>query len=292
MTTATYTGVTTNKNELGFVCMIWGLGFLWCFVDVFQHRRTTEKGRASSLLAYGTMVATAVWLLRVCDSATSLTCLSLGGFLIVLTSLRNVAKRPGLVHVLAIVTLCGALFAIFVAPSLLTMVGRKSTLTGRTELWQFVLPLAGNPVFGTGFESFWLGQRLDYMWRVYWWHPNEAHDGYLEIFLNLGWVGIALFASFVIRGYGKVVAGLRRMEGMNSLRLAYIVAALIYNVTESASRELNPVWISLLFATMVPLALPTSGDGPTPRAEYADEHVSEDPKPTWFDPLAVQESEI
>jgi exopolysaccharide production protein ExoQ len=290
MTTPTYTGVTTNKNELGFVCMIWGLGFLWCFLDAFQHRRTTAKGRQSSLLAYGAMVVTAVWLLRVCDSATSLTCLTLGGILMVLTSLRTVARRPALVHVLVIIALCGALFAIFVAPSLLTMVGRKSTLTGRTELWQFVLPMAGNPVFGTGFESFWLGQRLDYMWRIYWWHPNEAHDGYLEIFLNLGWLGIALFASFVLRGYGKVVAGLRRMEGMSGLRLAYIVAALVYNVTESASRELNPVWIALLFATITPLAFGASNDRPVPRSEYDERHTG-DEKPLWFDPLAVQESE-
>ena len=54
---------------------------------------------------------------------------------------------------------------------------------------------------GTGFESFWLGKRLERMWSIYWWHPREAHDGYIEIFLNLGWLGIVMFGIVLVTGY-------------------------------------------------------------------------------------------
>ena len=71
--------------------------------------------------------------------------------------------------------------------------GRDSTLTGRTEIWTHVLWVAGNPLLGTGFESFWLGDRLANVWSIM---PGiqEAHNGYLEVYLNLGWIGVTLLA--------------------------------------------------------------------------------------------------
>ena len=68
--------------------------------------------------------------------------------------------------------------------------GRNSTLTGRTEIWKLVLGMANNPIFGAGYESFWLGERLQKLWHYYWFPINEAHNGYIEIYLNLGWIGV------------------------------------------------------------------------------------------------------
>jgi O-antigen ligase len=113
--------------------------------------------------------------------------------------------------------------------------------------------MAGNPLLGTGFESFWLGPRLEKMWSIYWWHPNEAHNGYIEVFLDLGWLGVTLFALVLLSGYRNVVAAMRRKEGASRLLLVYFIAALVYNLTESGIRELNPIWFVLLLAiTHVP----------------------------------------
>ena len=54
---------------------------------------------------------------------------------------------------------------------------RDPTLTGRTVLWQMLLKHAGNPIIGTGFDSFWMGDRLLAIGQGYWWQPNEAHNG-------------------------------------------------------------------------------------------------------------------
>jgi O-antigen ligase len=128
--------------------------------------------------------------------------------------------------------------------------GRDPTLTGRTEVWKLVLTLAGNPLWGTGFESFWLGHRLEQIWAVYWWHPNEAHNGYIEMFLNLGWIGIFLFGVLLITGYRNVINAFRHNPEMGRVRIAYFFVTVVYNFTESVTRMLSPVWIFFLLATM------------------------------------------
>ena len=112
-----------------------------------------------------------------------------------------------------------------------------------------------NPLFGTGFESFWLGERLEKLYRLYWFHPTQSHNGYFEVFLNLGWTGLFLLGLVMVWGYRDIVGGLRRDPQTNGLRLAYFVVAAIYNLTEHAFRELHPVWIAFLLAvTAVPEA--------------------------------------
>jgi O-antigen ligase len=110
--------------------------------------------------------------------------------------------------------------------------------------------MAGNPLIGTGFESFWLGKRLEKMWSIYWWHPRESHNGYLEMYLSLGWLGLLMFAIVVVTGYRTVTSALRRNAEEGTLRLAYVVVALAYNFAESAFGTLNVIWICFLLATI------------------------------------------
>ena len=132
-----------------------------------------------------------------------------------------------------------------------------------------------NPAIGTGFESFWLGKRLEKIWSFYWWHPNEAHDGYLEVYLNLGWIGVALLAIVLVTGYRNVIAALRQDPGTGKIRLAYFVAAVAYNFTESAIRTMNPVWIFFLLAiTAVPGGWArTKGKKAAPLPTFTSEEV-------------------
>ena len=41
-----------------------------------------------------------------------------------------------------------------------------------------------NPIIGFGYESFWLGDRLQYM-AEHWGITSQAHNGYLEMYLNM-----------------------------------------------------------------------------------------------------------
>jgi O-antigen ligase len=253
-------GVGMDKNALGIICLIFGLGSLW---RVLEALHSGERPRvAGPLIAHSAVLAMALWLLWMADSATSLGCFLVGGALIALRSRRGLALRPTAVHVLAAGIVSLSLFGLFLEPDagLLQVMGRDATLTTRTQLWEDLLRMPGNPWFGTGFESFWLGERAKSLWAKYWWHPNQAHNGYLEVFLNSGWLGVALLGFVIAWGYRNVVGALHRDPELGGLRLAFFMAAVLYNLTEAAFKVMHPVWIAFLLAITVvpPLATPRS----------------------------------
>ena len=254
--TPVYTGVTTGKNLLGMICLLTGIASFWRFIESLRAR---EHGRfwTRVLFAHGVILAMVVWLLVKANSMTSLASVLVGVSLMLATYNRVVARTPALVHVLVATSLMICASSLFVdfGAALVESVGRDPTLTGRTAIWDLVLQVPGNSLIGTGFESFWLGERLEYIWKTYWWHPNQAHNGYLELFLNLGWAGVILFAVVTVTGYRNVLRAFRQDPSVARLKLAYFVTALAYNLTESAFKSMNPVWIMFL---MVILAIPTT----------------------------------
>ena len=248
------TGVTTNKNLLGVICLVLGIGALWRFLRVYRSRESIH--RRQPLIAQGVILALVLWLLWISNSMTSLASFLLAGSLIVVTSRSALARKRSVVHRLVLVVLFVPLSALFLGASgVLGAMGRDSTLTGRTEIWSLLLPMAENPLFGTGYESFWLGKRLETIWSWdYYFRLNEAHNGYIEVFLNLGWVGIIMLAVLMVSGYRDIVNSLKRDSDAARLRLAYLVAAAIYGLTEAGFRMMSPVQIAFLFAvTVVPM---------------------------------------
>jgi O-antigen ligase len=143
----------------------------------------------------------------------------------------------------------GALF-LNMGSGLVQTLGRDTTLTGRTDVWKRVLSMSVNPLLGTGFESFWLGKRLETLWQIYWFKPTEAHNGYIEVFLNLGWIGLFLLAVVLVMGYRRITGEIRRGENEAGLRLAFLFVAISYNFTEAAFKTMHPVWILLLLSIM------------------------------------------
>ena len=242
-------GVATDKNMLGMLVLVLGMGTLWRFLEVFKIRRKQQQ--LKSLAVHGTMLAIVAWLLWSANSASSTSSLVLGGVVMTLTSLRMVSRRPRLMTFLVVSVVAAAYAAVFLDLGLTAAVGRDSTLTGRTEIWRTILSLAPNPFVGAGYQSFWLGERLEKIWSVYWFHPIEAHNGYIELYLNLGWVGLALFATLVVAGYRNILSAFRQRSEMAPLRLGYLVVALIYSFTEAALQMMCLVWIFFLVSEIL-----------------------------------------
>ena len=248
--TPVYSGAAPNKNMLGITCLIFGLGSVWRFLSVFRDRENAHRARR--LIAHGILLAMVLWLFWMANSMTAFCCFLLASGLMVTTSFRTLARRSSVVHFLfaavVFVSFCTLFFD--VGGVALDTMGRDRTLTGRTALWDLVLSLSGNPLLGTGFESFWLGPRLARIWSIYWWHPNEAHNGYLEVYLNLGWIGLVLLAILIMTGYGNVLDTFRQHTEIGGLKLAYLVVGVVYNFTEAGFRMLDPVWIAFLLAVI------------------------------------------
>jgi O-antigen ligase len=272
--TIMYFGVTTFKNELGMVCMVLGLSALWAFLNAYLDRATPH--RAGRLFAYGAMIGTTVWLIVRADSMTSLSCFGLAGAVMVLLSQGWTTQWKKSAHVILWSAFAVPLFALFLdtVGTLVHTLGRNGTLTGRTDIWKAVLAMHTNPLLGTGFESFWLGGRLERVWNMSVQGIEEAHNGYLEIYLNLGWIGVFLLIWLLVSAYRRAMNTYQVDPGTGRLCLAYLVAAMIYNLTEAGFRMLTPIWFAFLLAvTVVPagVALPerkrTSALSWTPQAE-------------------------
>jgi len=248
-----YTGVSYDKNILGVTTYVLSLGTVWRILELL---RADEKSphRRRQLLAYGTLLIMAVWIFITADSATSIVCFVLGTGVMLATSVKFMRRKPAAVHMLVL--------SLAVSVSLVTLlggsavatraVGRNPTLTGRTEIWADVIPLALNPVVGAGFESFWLSPRVRERFAVL--MPglslNEAHNGYIEVYLNLGWVGVVLIGLLLANGYRRAVKAFRCEPTLGALLLAYVLTATIYSITEAGFRMLGANWIFLLLAVI------------------------------------------
>jgi O-antigen ligase len=248
-----YVGVTTFKNLLGVTCMFCGLGSLWSFLGNWRDRAQPHCMR--HLAAHALVLLLSVSLIIKADSMTSLSCFAIAGAVMVISTSRIIGNRPRYVLALAMGAIAFAIFAVFLdsAGTLVSSLGRNATLTGRTQIWTAVLAQPINPILGTGFESFWLGDRLQSVWSMSQVGIEEAHNGYLEMYLNLGWIGVALLATLIAVGFRSVLSLFRTDPDAGRLRLALLTSSLIYSFTEAGFRMMSPTWIAFLLAvTHVP----------------------------------------
>ena len=105
------------------------------------------------------------------------------------------------------------------SPAIFKLLGRDSTLSGRTFLWTMVVNRGlEQPWLGHGFQAFWQTDSepaLD-IWESAGWTPLSSHNGFLDIWLDLGVVGLVLFLAQLAVTIGATVGLLRRHRGLVS----------------------------------------------------------------------------
>ncbi len=289
------TGVTTNKNILGVLVLVIGLGALWSVLALLRARRQPARGR--HLLAQGILLTFCVALLYMAHSATAVACFILGSGLILVTGLPTIRRKPAAVHAVVLtIIIAGGLAMLFGGQAgVVHALGRETNLTGRTDIWKAVIPAAPNAAFGAGFESFWITpSNVEKVSRSLsgWFGArglNEAHNGYIEVYLNLGLVGVSLISLILLSGYRSACAAFRRDPGTGGLMLAYVAGAAIYSVAEAGFRMLHPMWFFLLLTVVSASAVSRSYGRPQRPAELRPRRgTDEDHHLGWSDPLLVR----
>jgi exopolysaccharide production protein ExoQ len=247
----TYTGATTSKDLLGAVCLISLLFFFWDIATRWSDRK--ERRTRRIILVNFAFIGMALWLLHVADCATCRVCLLLGSLVILAAHSRIFRRHPNLLKSLIPSTFLLYLVLVFglnLNGTLNAAVGRGANLTGRTNIWRVVLSAHTNPLIGCGYESFWLGPRLQWLWQQ---HGiagiNEAHNGYLEVYLNLGLVGLFLLCSFVILAYSRICKRLELFTDFGSFSAAIWIAFVFRNVTEASFRS-GLMWLTFLLGAL------------------------------------------
>ena len=250
-------GVCPNKNALGLIVLMISMVILWNVRWLWNHKK--EPNRSRHLVAQGVLLGFGALLFWQANCSTAKACFALGALMMIASNMRAFKTRPARVHVLTVAIILMAVTTLFwggqaeVAGAL----GRESSMSGRTDIWEAVIPTVRNPLLGAGYDGFWISPSADIfhqkLLEMGWYpavvaHTTEAHDGYIETYLNLGWIGVGLLAILLIAGYRRAFKAFQRDPELGGLLLAFVTAVAIYSITEAGFRALNPAWIFLLLA--------------------------------------------
>jgi O-antigen ligase len=92
------------------------------------------------------------------------------------------------------------------------------------------------------------------VWRTIWTPITQSHNGYIDIYLELGVVGLILLAGVIRETFKGIRASLSADFYYGTLRWVFICLLLLHNVTESSfARPTHLLWfLFLLVAVNVP----------------------------------------
>jgi O-antigen ligase len=170
---------------------------------------------------------------------------------------RRLARWNGpMAAALAVTTLAlAALLAPTLAPALLHALGKDATLTGRTDLWRMMAQAAAQKPwlgygYGTGFRGVVAG--LIQARSPYGYVPN-AQDGYLDVVLNLGLVGLGLALTTLALSGRRAVRIARSPEaGAFAFAPLLIVAFIVeMNGIEAALINANDIFVLIYMTAAV-----------------------------------------
>lgn len=98
---------------------------------------------------------------------------------------------------------------------LVDILGEGLTFNGRTPIWTLIIEkvLHERPILGYGYQAFWSSDTGAYV-ILHTWASNDApaipttfnaHNAYLEIFSNLGFLGLFLYGFVLVNAVPKIV---------------------------------------------------------------------------------------
>ncbi|MEL7357194.1 MAG: O-antigen ligase family protein [Cyanobacteria bacterium J06560_6] len=147
------------------------------------------------------------------------------------------------------------LFIINAWNPIMTSLGRDPTLTARTLIWDFLIDykIPNSPILGYGRGMFWSSPSLPGGIEQAAFHvPAHAHNGFIDLVLDVGLVGLFFFVVAFIIAYAKAwrLSYLNKGKAAYQWPIVFLNLLILSNYTESfLTRLANIFWV--LFITMV-----------------------------------------
>ena len=239
-------GVFSQKNPMA-ECMLLGLT---CYAF-----RILEDGLRRSHVACALLLLLCIVLGR---SATSLGIALLMATATLFFALHGRTRLRLLLGFSVGWMVLAAVVMLVVAPDLMfQLAGRDASLTGRGPLWHEVLRvIAERPLLGHGYAGFWNqdSREVQYLWLMAGWQAPDAHNGYLDVTVELGLVGLVLYLALWSRVTLRGLAAHRR-GGVTEARwiLLFMLVNAVLNLDE------GPLPYPDEFTMLMPGALLTLG---------------------------------
>ena len=124
---------------------------------------------------------------------------------------------------------------------------RDITLSGRTPLWNTLWDfIQQKPWLGYGYGSFYSSEarEANLLWQVHEWIPVHSHNGYIQLLINLGFIGLVIFT---IGFFSCLFNSLFKYLVSKELKMLWIFSFLMYNVflnfTEVSFFTGSNIWI-------------------------------------------------
>jgi len=255
-------GIVGNANLLGMLALLALIVFL---VRVIARKGSPVWGWAWIVVAVAVLALTRSSTVIVAAVAVLLVAVFLEFVRRTSGRARTVVFASGIA-----IALLGVIAAILARAPLLGLLGKSGDLTNRLDIWERVGELAmQRPVAGWGWVSYWAPwvEPFDDLVVIKGVTYLQAHNAWLDVFLQLGAIGVALFALLVVgalvRSWGMAAeltriryapSDLRRPENIAPLLL--LVALLVQSLAESR------LLIELGFALLVVIAVKTGWRDP------------------------------
>jgi exopolysaccharide production protein ExoQ len=188
-------GIMGNSDLLGFVALLGVIVFAIEFAS-----RSMKRGWS------GFWIIVAVADLALTRSATvfvaGVVVAIVAVILVLLRGAKTLRARRTVTVVSVLVIVLGIVGAVAFRVPILRALGKSGTLTGRTGIWAEVITIARQrPVVGWGWISYWVPGLAPFnkpQFRIGGIQYLQAHDAWLDLWLQLGVIGIAVFAAFAI----------------------------------------------------------------------------------------------
>ena len=106
-------------------------------------------------------------------------------------------------------------------------------------------------LLGTGYGGFWTHENCAELKQRHFWGPHQAHNGYIEIWLQLGLVGLLLFALVVGQALHGVASLFRQDFEQGRFCLVVLLITLLHNYSEAGfPRPTHLVWFVFLLVVI------------------------------------------
>lgn len=248
-------GLANHKNSLGALASI-GL-ILWF------HAWLNREVSLLSALAGGAIAAACLLLSR---SATSLTAAVVVLLLLVMLLRTPPGVRPYMPYVIGavvavLVTYTLAILQLIPGLGMLVspvtaLTGKDLTFTGRAEIWTVLSDhIRLHPYLGTGYGAYWSGpgegSPSQQFVRLGSFYPGSAHNGYLEIVIDLGWIGLICLLAYIFTFIRQALRLLEDDRSQGALYLGLLFQQALTNLSETH-------WFSVLSVDFVIMTLATT----------------------------------
>jgi exopolysaccharide production protein ExoQ len=258
-----YHGLSGQKNPFGELCAFGTL--LW------MHAWIAGEAKGWKAFLGAALGWTCLWLSK---SSTSMLATAFASWLMVMTLRTSPSLRrytPYMVTLFAGLVIAYALAVLQLVPGLATLLlgpitaitGKDMTFSNRAMIWDIIKEHAQlHPILGTGYGAYWTGAipsspSYVFLSRMYFW-PSEAHNGYLDVVNDLGFVGLIVLLGYLTVYVSQSLQLFRTDRPQGALYLAIFFQQALTNLSESlwfSPMGVLPIFITTLSTFTLAAAL-------------------------------------